>query len=109
MGNKEREQLYESNIQLKESLNKLKRELVETKCNVVKKDIELKAKGKIIGDYLKENDIENNHENKNEKAKESALLTLFKEKYDILKKSNQKEIHDNKILIANIKITKIKE
>ena len=110
MGNNiEREQLYENNMQLKESLNKLKRELAETKYYVVKKDIELRTKEKIIRDCIKENDIESNHEGKIEKAKESALLTLFKEKYDSLKNSYQKEIQENKILKANIKITKIKE
>ena len=110
MGNNiEREQLYENNMQLKESLNKLKRELAETKYNIVKKDIELRAKEKIIRDCIKENDLEHNHETTIEKAKESALITLFKEKYDALKNSYQKEIQENKILKANIKITKIKE
>ena len=110
MGNNiEREQLYENNMQLKESLNKLKRELAETKYNVVKKDIELREKEKIIRECIKENDLETTHENKIEKAKESALLTLCKEKYNILKNSYQKEIQENKILRANIKITKIKE
>ena len=110
MGNNiEREQLYEKNMQLKESLNKLKRELAEIKYSLVKKDIELRAKEKIIRDCIKENDLESNHENKIEKAKESALLTLFKEKYDELKNNYQKEIQYNNILKANIKITKIKE
>ena len=109
MGNNiEREQLYENNMQLKESLNKLKRELAEKKYNIVKKDIELRAKEKIIRDCIKENDLEHNHETTIEKAKESALITLFKEKYDALKNSYQKEIKENKILKANIKITKIK-
>ena len=110
MGNNiEREQLYENNMQLKESLNKIKRELAETKYFVVKKDIELREKEKIIRDCLKENDLESSHEGKIEKAKESALLTLFKEKYNNLKNSYEKEIQENKILKANIKITKIKE
>ena len=110
MGNNiEREQLYENNMQLKESLNKLKRELAETKYYVVKKDIELREKEKILREFLKENDLESTHESKIEKAKESALLTLCKEKYNILKASYKKEIEENKILKANIKITKIKE
>ena len=110
MGNNiEREQLYENNMQLKESLNKLKRELAETKYNVVKKEIELREKEKIIRECIKENDSESAHESKMEKAKESALLTLCKEKYNALKNMYQKEIQDNKILRANIKITKIKE
>ena len=110
MGNNiEREQLYENNMQLKESLNKLKRELAETKYHVVKKEIELREKEKIIRECIKENDLESVHESKIEKAKESALLTLCKEKYNTLKNSYQKEIQENKILRANIKITKIKE
>ena len=110
MGNNiEREQLYENNMQLKESLNKLKRELAETKYYVVKKDIDLREKEKIIRDFLKENDLESTYENKINKVKESALLTLCKEKYNILKNKYQKEIQENKILKANIKITKIKE
>ena len=110
MGNNiEREQLYENNMQLKESLNKLKRELAETKYYVVKKDIDLREKEKIIRDFLKENDLESTYESKINKAKESALLTLCKEKYNNLKNKYQKEIQENKILKANIKITKIKE
>ena len=110
MGNNiEKEQLYENNMQLKESLNKIKRELAETKYNVVKKEIELREKEKILRDCLKENDLESVHESKMEKAKESALLTLCKEKYNALKINYQKEVQENKILRANIKITKIKE
>ena len=49
MGNKiEREQLYEYNMQLKELINKLKKELAETKHQVVKKDIEIRKKERII-------------------------------------------------------------
>ena len=110
MGNNiEREQLYENNMQLKESINKLRRELAETKYNVFKKDNELREKEKIIRDCLKENDLESANVNKIEKAKESALLTLCKEKYNLLKNSYQKEKEENNILKANIKITKIKE
>ena len=44
-------------MQLKDTLNKLKKELAETKYQVVKKDIELRQKEKIIRECLKENDI----------------------------------------------------
>ena len=107
--NIEREQLYENNMQLKEDINKLRRELAETKYHVSKKDNELREKEKIIRDCLKENDIQALYENKIEKAKESALLTLCKQKYNSLKTSYQKEKEENNILKANIKITKIKE
>ena len=43
MGNKiEREQLYENNMQLKDIINHLRKELAEVKNKVVKKDIEIK-------------------------------------------------------------------
>ena len=49
MGNNiEREQLYENNMQLRESLNRLRRELYESKNSVAKKDLELREKEKII-------------------------------------------------------------
>ena len=42
MGNKiEREQLYEDNMQLKDIINNLRRELAEVKNKLVKKDIEI--------------------------------------------------------------------
>ena len=110
MGNNiEREQLYENNIQLKEKVNKLLKQLAETKNQVVKKDIELREKEKIIRNCLKENDIEIEHTNNLEKAKESALLTLCKQKYYSMKKNYIDKCQENDILKANIKITKIKE
>ena len=110
MGNNiEREELYENNMQLKELLNRLKKELAETKYNVIKKEIELREKEKIIRDCIKDNSVDSTPDNKIDKAKESALMTLCKEKYNSLKNSYQKEIQENKILKANIKITKIKE
>ena len=110
MGNNlNREQLYENNMQLKNILNKLKRELAATKYQVVKKDIELREKEKIIKDCSKENDIEIVHQNNLEKAKESALLTTCKEKYYTMKDKYTKKCEENEVLKANIKITKIKE
>ena len=110
MGNNiEKEQLYQNNIQLKEKVNKLLKQLAETKNQVVKKDIELREKEKIIRNCLKENDIEIEHANNLEKAKESALLTLCKQKYYSMKKNYIDKCQENDILKANIKITKIKE
>ena len=69
MGNKiEREQLYENNMQLKELINKLKKELAETKNQIVKKDIEIRKKERIIKECSKENDLESVHELNLEKA-----------------------------------------
>lgn len=110
MGKKmEIEQLYEYNLQLRDNLNKLKKELAETKYQVVKKEIELREKEKIIRSIIRENDVDVVHEEKFEKAKESALLTMCKDKYNILRNTYEKECEENKILKANIKLTKIKE
>ena len=110
MGNKiEREQLYENNMQLKDIINKLKKELAETKNQVVKKDIELRKKERLIKECSKENDIEAVHELNLEKARESTLLSLCRDKYNELKKIHVKKCEENNILKANIKITKLKE
>ena len=110
MGNKiEREQLYENNMQLKDIINKLKRELAETRNQVVKKDIEIRKKERIIIECSKENDIESVHELNLEKARESTLVSLCRDKYNDLKKKYIKKCEENEILKANIKITKLKE
>ena len=110
MGNKiEREQLYENNMQLKDIINKLKKELAETRNQVVKKDIEIRKKDKIIKECNKENDFEDIHEMNLEKAKESTLVSLCKDRYNELKRSFKKKCEENDILNANIKITKLKE
>ena len=110
MGNKiEREQLYEDNMQLKDIINKLKRELAETRNQVVKKDIEIRKKERIIKECSKENDLESVHELNLEKARESTLVSLCRDKYNELKKLYIKKCEENDILKANIKITKLKE
>ncbi len=110
MGNKiEREQLYENNMQLKDIINKLKRELAETRNQVVKKDIEIRKKERIIKECSKENDLESVHELNLEKARESTLVSLCRDKYNDLKKVYIKKCEENEILKANIKITKLKE
>ena len=58
MGNNfEREELYQINMQLKETVNSLRVELYEAKSQIVKKEREIKKKEKIIEDCYKE--IEN--------------------------------------------------
>ena len=116
MGNKiEKEQLYENNMQLKESVNKLERQLRKSKYLNVKNEMELRKKEKLIKDYIKENskDLMENKSNKNENkmnpVMESALLTLCKQKYNNIKAQYEKLYADNKILKANIKLTNIKE
>ena len=105
----QKEELYENSLQLKASLNKLKKELDEAKSIIIQKDMELKKKNKIIEDCIRENDIDEIHKENIEKGKESTLLTLCKEKYYEMKKAYKKKCEENDILKANIKITKIKE
>jgi len=110
MGNKiEREQLYEDNMQLKELINKLRRELAEVKNKLVKKDIEIRKKEKLIKECSKENDLESTHELNIHKAKESTLISLFKKNYNELKKSYNKLNEENNNLKSNYTITKVKE
>ena len=104
-----REELYEENIHLKDKINKMRRELDETKNKLFKRGLELNKKEKIIRDVSKENVTEYTHEKNLDKAKESALLTLCKNKYNDMKIKYQKKCEENEILKANIKITKLKE
>ena len=101
MGNKiEREQLYEYNMQLKDIINKLKRELAEEKNKVVKKDIEIRKKEKLIQECSKENDLEATHELNLEKARESTLISLYKKQYNELKDAFNKKVKENNELNA---------
>ena len=110
MGNKiEREQLYEYNMQLKDIINTLKRELAEEKNKVVKRDIELRKKEKLIKECSKENDLESTRELNIEKARESTLISLYKKQYSELKDSYNKKVKENNDLNATYKITKLKE
>ena len=103
------EKLYESNVQLKIKLNKLKQELSEAKSQIVKKDLEIRKKDKIIKDCSRENDLESVHKENVEKAKESTLLSLCKEKYFEMKKKYEEKCDENEKLKSHIKITKINE
>ena len=110
MGNQiTREELYEENMQLKDKINKMKRQLDEVKNKLFKRGLELKKKEKIIRDCNKENVTEYTHELNLEKAKESALLSVCKQKYIQMKKDYENKCKENDILMANIKITKLKE
>ena len=110
MGNKiEREQLYENNMQLKELINKLKKELAEVKNKVLKKDIEIRKKEKLIQECSKENDLESTHELNLEKARESTLISLYRQQYNELKDSYNKKVREYNELSSTYKITKLKE
>ena len=104
-----REQLYEENLYLKDKLNKMKKELDETKTKLFQKGLELNKKEKIIRDCNKENVTEYIHEINLEKAKESSLISMYKNKYNEMKKLYEKKCEENNILKTNIKITKLKE
>ena len=104
-----REELYEENMHLKKNINKMRRELDEVKNKLFKKGLELNKKEKIIREVNNQNVTEYTHEINLEKAKESALLTMCKEKYILMKKDFEKKCEENEILKANIKITKLKE
>ena len=116
MGNNiEREQLYENNMQLRQSLNKLERQLKKSKYMNVKTEMELRKKEKLINNYLKDSKVlsDNKSTNNNDTIispiRDSALLTLFKQKYNAIKAKYEKVCADNKILKANIKLTNIRE
>jgi hypothetical protein len=87
----------------------MKRQLDEVKNKLFKRGLELNKKEKIIRDCSKENVTEYTHEINLEKAKESALLSVCKQKYIQMKKEYENKCKENDILMANIKITKLKE
>ena len=104
----EKEELYEQNMHLKKRNNKLKSELDEARSTIVKKDIELRKKDKLIEDLSKEN-VQIVHEENVCKAKDSTLVTLIKRKYYELKSEYDGVVKENELLKANVKLTKIKE
>ena len=110
MGNNiEREQLYENNMLLRQNLNNLEKQLAKSKYMNVKNELELRKKEKIILDFYKENSKEIKDDSKIVPAKESALLILFKKKYDKLKSDYEKECNENSKLKSATKLTQIKE
>lgn len=111
MGNKfEREELYQINMQLKETVNSLTKELHDAKSQIVKKEREIKRKEKIIEDCYKEFENPSSlYQQSYNKAKESTLLSLCKEQYNQLKIDYDKKLEEIEILKENIKITKLRE
>ena len=104
-----KEQLYEENMQLKEKINKMRKEIDEFKNKLFKKELELSKKEKIIRECSKENITEFTREINIEKAKESSLLSMCKQKYNEMKEQYKKKCEENDVLKANIKLTKLKE
>ena len=98
--NFEREELYQINMQLKETVNSLKVELYEAKSQIVKKEREIKKKEKIIEDCYKEiHNPTSLYMKSFDKAKESTLLTLCKEQYNQLKEDFEKKKEEIEIRI----------
>jgi hypothetical protein len=104
-----KEQLYEENIQLKERINKMRKEMDEIKNKLFKKDLELIKKDKIMRDLSRENLPEYTREINKEKAKESSLLSMCRQKYNEVKEQYKKKCEENDVLKMNIKLTKLKE
>ena len=81
----------------------------------VKTEMELRKKEKLINNYLKDSKVlsDNKSTSNNDTIitpiRDSALLTLFKQKYNAIKAKYEKVCADNKILKANIKLTSIRE
>ena len=105
----EKEELYENVIKMKLLINNLKKELNDCKSTIVKKNLEIKKKNQIIEKCLKDNYINDIHQENLEKGKESLLLSSTKEKYFEMNNNYKKKCKENEILKSNIKITKIKE
>jgi hypothetical protein len=104
-----KEQLYEENMQLKERINKMRKEMDEIKNKLFKKDLELIKKDKIMRDLSRENLPEYTREINKEKAKESSLLSMCRQKYNEVKEQYKKKCEENDVLKMNIKLTKLKE
>ena len=110
MGNKiEREQLYENNMQLRENLNKLERQLKKSKYLNVKTEMELRKKEKLIENLINENSKDEIDQKRIIPVKESVLLTKFKQKYNKIKTDYEKLNSEYNILKANKKLTSIRE
>ncbi|MCQ2817778.1 MAG: hypothetical protein MJ252_10985 [archaeon] len=105
----EKEELYDETMKLKRTLNSLKRELEDTKSQVVKQELTLRKKDKIIEDLSKENDVEDVRKDNIKRAQDSTIVSLVKRKYKELQKGFNDLKQENEILKANTKLTKIKE
>jgi hypothetical protein len=81
----------------------------EIKNKLFKKDLELIKKDKIMRDLSRENLPEYTREINKEKAKESSLLSMCRQKYNEVKEQYKKKCEENDILKMNIKLTKLKE
>ena len=103
--NVDKEQLYENNIQLKQYINKLEKQLLILKFKLNQKEKEIKSKEKIIDKY-----ITNSKDLKDkEKLIESNIISHYKNKYLEIKTQYEEELNKTEIMKENLKETKLKE
>ena len=102
--NVDKEELYENNVQLKQYINQLEKELMILRLKLNQREKEIKNKDNIINKY-----INSNNSNNREKLVESNLVSHYKEKYWELKSQYEEELNKNEIMKENLKETKIKE
>jgi len=105
----DKEQLYSENIQLKQYINKLEKELLIYKIRLKQKEKELKQKEKIIDKYINNNSNEVDKVDIKEKLIESNLISAYKDQYFNLRTQYENVININEEMKKNIKETKFKE
>lgn len=104
-----KEELYEETILLKKTVNKLKVDLAEAKSEVVKTELNLRKKEKLIEDLTKENQTEESKNENKKRGRESTLASLIQKNYKTLRNGYRILEDENKNLKADLKSTKIKE
>ena len=115
------ESLYESNIHLKTEINKLKKELMQTKAENQRKENELLRRDKLLQNAfdkgIDEDKVINNYlinENNNniileKNIKKNNYISKFKKQYNELKNKYNEKIEEIEKLKKNLKTTKLNE
>ena len=115
------ESLYESNIHLKTEINKLKKELIQTKAENQRKENELMRRDKLLQNAfdkgIDEDKVINNYlisENNNnifleKDIKKNNYISKFKKQYNELKIKFNEKIEEIEKMKKNLKTTKLNE
>ena len=114
------ESLYENNIHLKTEINKLKKELIQTKAENQRKENELIKKDKLLQNAVdkgidEDNIINNNLINDNniifleKNIKKNNYISRFRKQYNELKIRYKEKINEIIEIKKNIKTTKLNE
>ena len=125
---KDSESLYESNIHLKTEINKLKKELMQTKAENQRKENELIKKDKLLQNAFDKgidvnddnirnkilmNDNINNNNNNNifleKDIKKNSYISKFKKQYNDLKNKYNEKIEEINKIKKSLKTTKLNE